>query len=375
MSSVFVALPVGQGDAFLLVRDGKRILVDGGKSSAKLMGLLSAEAVEHIDIVVCTHNDQDHSEGIAGLLENDVLSIGEVWLPGRWSERIVDLFGPSKEFLDELDANIREDQAAASLEKASRSVPVEPVRRVTNDVGVQNRAESDSDEQRILDAIDSVDERRWPRWWPGHFSNSPWQLWADCLNAAERIRRIAKGARDVGARLRWFDYAEFCSRGTPQGGIAGLLEPVNSIEISPKVAKRRLTAFDFLRLSVANAESLVFHAPDGSEPAVLFCADSDLSFDVPVRAGALVTAPHHGSESNSVAYGVVGKVAPQVTWVRSDGRFQKRPGSTFLQQPQIYCTRCRGKTAAGQSVRFATLEGEPGWSAADGVLACGCEPP
>lgn len=239
---------------------------------------------------------------------------------------------------------------------------------------VRDQPEGEIDEQRILDAIDTVDERSWTHWWPRHFSDSRWQIWADCLNAAERIRRIAKGARDVGARVRWFDYAEFRSCGAPQGGTVGLLEPVNSVEISPKIAKRRLTAFDFLRLSVANAESLVFHAPDGSEPAVLFCADSDLLFEVPVRAGALVTAPHHGSESNSAAYGVVGKVAPQVTWVRSDGRFQKRPGSTFRQQQQIYCTRCRGKTATGQAVRFATLEGEALWAVADGVLACSCAP-
>lgn len=133
MSSAFVALPVGQGDAFMLERDGKRILVDGGKSSTKLMGLLAAEAVEHIDIVVCTHNDQDHAEGLAGLLENDVFSIGEVWLPGRWSERIVDLFGPSKAFLDELEANIQADPAA-TLEEASRRPLVEQTGQVASDV-------------------------------------------------------------------------------------------------------------------------------------------------------------------------------------------------------------------------------------------------
>lgn len=373
MASTFAALPVGQGDAFLLQRGGSRVLVDGGKSFSSLAGLLADEGVGHLDIVVCTHNDQDHAEGIAGLLENGAFSVGEVWVPGRWSERIVDLFEPSDDFFKELDANIQADQAT-TLENASRRRAV-PEADKADDLAVGDSADGDDYERDILDAIEAIDGHGWASWWPRRFGGGRWQLWADCLDAAERIRRIAKGARDVGARLRWFDYAEFRWCRAPSGGVAGLLEPVNSVELSPRVAKRRLTAFEYLRLSVANAESLVFHAPAGNEPSVLFCADSDLSFDLPVRTGALVTAPHHGSESNSVAYGAVGKVAPQVTWVRSDGRFQKRPGPTFREQLSTYCTRCRGKTAPGQVVRFASAESAPSWTVAQGVMACSCVMP
>lgn len=118
MHTSFVALPVGQGDAFILVRDGKR--VDGGKSARTLIRLLALERTEHIDVVVCTHNDQDHAEGIAGLFENAACSVGEVWLPGRWSERIVDLFASNDEFLGELEDNIKAEQSD-SLENASPS--------------------------------------------------------------------------------------------------------------------------------------------------------------------------------------------------------------------------------------------------------------
>lgn len=248
--------------------------------------------------------------------------------------------------------------------------PAKPAKEKPDEAGVLGQIDNSDNDQRVLDAIDSVDEATCPHWWPSRFGGPRSQLWADCLNAAGRIRRIAKGARDVGARVRWFDYTEFRARELPQGGIPGFLQPVNSVEVSPKVAHRRLTAFDFLRLTVANAESLVFHAPSGTEPQVLFSADSDLSFNIPVQAGALVTAPHHGSESNNAAYDVMGKAASPVTWVRSDGRFQKRPGPTFRKQPQTYCTRCRGKTAAGQAVRFASVEGS--WAAVAGVTACSC---
>ena len=65
---------------------------------------------------------------------------------------------------------------------------------------------------------------------------------------------------------------------------------------------------------------------------MLFCADSDLAFDLPSSRALLATAPHHGSESNAAAYGAVLQASPDVTWVRSDGRFASRPCSAFLEQ-------------------------------------------
>lgn len=377
-----MALPVGQGDAFLHERDGRRVLVDGGKAQLQAVHLLTQERVKHVDVVVCTHNDQDHAEGVAGLLETiavrgrPVTGVGEVWLPGRWSERIVDLCEMTPGFLAELVEGV-ERSGAASLEAASS----EPLGDGAQESRGRQDGSVDATEERILGAIDGVDQPavlpwhpwEWP-WFPGGISESNWKLWVDCLTAASRIRRIAKAARDAGARIRWFDYEEFERTNVPLGGVANFLVPVNAVEITQKLAKKRLSAFDYLRLSVANRESLVFHAPPTQQDGeILFCADSDLSFPVPPMANPLVTAPHHGSESNKGAYAVVRRQASgSVTWVRSDGRFRKRPGATFLSlKAWAYCTRCRQATGPGQAVRAAGVNGSA-WQPSSGVQACHC---
>lgn len=94
--SDFIALAVNDGDAFLLRRGDDVILVDGGNKNDDFPNQVK-ECVSsgRIDVVVCTHNDLDHTGGILKLLESTLngseLEIGEVWLPAQWSEKLVDL--------------------------------------------------------------------------------------------------------------------------------------------------------------------------------------------------------------------------------------------------------------------------------------------
>jgi competence protein ComEC len=63
-------LDVGQGDAALITTpDGKRILVDAGSSGARIVGLLRAEGVDTVDLVIASHNHADHIGGMAGVFE------------------------------------------------------------------------------------------------------------------------------------------------------------------------------------------------------------------------------------------------------------------------------------------------------------------
>jgi hypothetical protein len=59
------------------------VLVDGGQGYGGLTDMLLSRGLTAIDVVVCTHNDSDHANGIAGLMDSAV-SVGEVWLPARW---------------------------------------------------------------------------------------------------------------------------------------------------------------------------------------------------------------------------------------------------------------------------------------------------
>jgi beta-lactamase superfamily II metal-dependent hydrolase len=64
-----------------------------------------------VDIVVCTHNDADHANGILGFLEAG-LRCKEVWLPGRWLSTLPDVLKPFAGVFDELVNDVVQWEAA-----------------------------------------------------------------------------------------------------------------------------------------------------------------------------------------------------------------------------------------------------------------------
>jgi len=104
----FVAIGVGQGDAFFLDTGGDTILVDGGRSIEGFPAQFQkATKRECVDILVCTHNDADHACGVLGFLRGG-LTCREVWLPGSWTDRLEDLLLHSGNFTRELVSNIEQ---------------------------------------------------------------------------------------------------------------------------------------------------------------------------------------------------------------------------------------------------------------------------
>lgn len=91
-------LDVGQGDGIVLQSDGKCILVDGGSSSRKEVGknvvipYLKQEGIAYLDMILVTHSDEDHINGIYEVLEESqkgwfqVESIGMPWWMQRTEE-------------------------------------------------------------------------------------------------------------------------------------------------------------------------------------------------------------------------------------------------------------------------------------------------
>ncbi len=386
MACSFSALPVGQGDAFLLERSELRLLVDGGKSRHQAGRLLASRLnFPHLDVVICTHNDTDHAEGVLGLLEGQEISVGEVWLPGRWTERLVDLCSDEDRFFEALLGEV-EASDHTSLEALAQSLPAEEsAPSLPTDGSSRHRDPettdastdpADFEDGELIDALDRASPGL--RWlWPRYLAQQQRALWMECIEAARRIVAIAVAARDLGCRLRWFDYAGFRTTGTPRGGRPDLM-PINSVEISARTRRPQLSPLRYLALSVANRESRVFYSPaDDSGPGVLFTADSDLALipqGLTLGSEDLVTVPHHGSEANANAYAVVERAVGStntLTWVRSDGRFRKRPGAAFRsRQKQALCTRCRGYSSAGQHV---DLDGAGAtWVVRPQVARCQC---
>jgi hypothetical protein len=199
-------------------------------------------------------------------------------------------------------------------------------------------------------------------------------LFLGALDAAERIRRIAVAAYHRGVAVRWFEY----TASSPQGETRWL-RPLNGREVAyvPPVPIDKLLYF--LALTTSNRKSLVFWADLDDCPGVLFTADSDLRdvHQLPDLTGAIITAPHHGSEANANAYSEVSKhlggSQANITWVRSDGRFRKRPGQSYLSAPgRRICTICR--TCAGQPKQAVRLlMRRRRWVRERGVRLCSCQ--
>ena len=110
-----VYLDVGQGDSSLIRAGALRVLIDGGGTprgsydvgAKTVVPALHALGVNALDVVVATHADADHIEGLLSVLQ--LLPVGELWIGQRKTE-------------DKLLAGLLEVAA-------QRHIPVREVRR------------------------------------------------------------------------------------------------------------------------------------------------------------------------------------------------------------------------------------------------------
>lgn len=390
----FVAIPVGAGDALFFQRGEFSALIDGGKSLSSFPRMFQSYLNRStVNVLVCTHNDADHSCGIIGFLESDC-KCEEVWLPALWKDRLDDLTNRSSEFFDELAKDIESSSLpTADDQRRPDRLSLESLgdlyAQEEQDSGPEGEGEVFTGEALPLEAIDSEDKKFDSRLLSYRIEADPfldlriimlrnaiqpdrWMLFYQALAAAHRINAIADAARDRNIPIRWFRYSATSAR----GGKTGLLVPLNAIEVQPK--PRKISSFTYLALTVANRQSLVFASPSRPKwPGVVFSADSNFGFScqIPWNNEMLVTAPHHGSESNANVYRkfkkeVGGKF--DVNWIRSDGKYKDRPGPSYLglNKKHRYCTICRGSIQPKQAVRFAIQHG--GWCPGS-TRPCACK--
>jgi hypothetical protein len=400
-----IALPVS-GESFLLRRDDKHVLVDGGYNSRELARALRTHvaSLTCLDVVVCTHADRDHSGGLVSLLEHADFSVKELWLPGAWidvlPELILEPAAVMDGLLNELDhqqgdftaediadldgegiERIFEARAAEEKKRARRFEE----RRVDRNVGegetdIDGPPVSDFPQSLMGDApldLESAREferaRRAIRYRAARKKADVRvaHYWLGLVKTAQIIREIAAKAVLRGVKVRWFDFGEFALTRIASGGEKGFLEPLNSVEL--RAVPRRATLSYLAKLSAVNEECLAFFAPpDVTRLGVVFCGDSPLgdgtgygtSFldkriapDFPV----VVTAPHHGSQNNAVAYDHLTSWTDIALWVRTGGS-AKQPGKWFmdLSSGERACTHC---PRSGLTKQKATVGlGGPFWT-------------
>lgn len=399
MTDEFISLGVRNGDSFFLKRNEITALIDGGEDELLMTDLFFASThSRYIDILVCTHPDEDHIAGIIGFLKNPLFLCRELWLPsyiGKLSKDILTcpeaalrqlingltnklcrLFSMKNIFL-----GAKEGFESSSLNNCG-NLNSEIVNLMEKDIDLSRKSVSDSstadnnssfrslNDKPLLDksaepaileinlgykemiqyerSIDSLkralsviphskngcvvcdcDERK--AFMLFLASNSCVNLYVKYIDLFDRIRVLIELAANRRIPVRFFEYNSINS----SGGIHGVLEPVNSLEVSlvklqqPSQIGEDITSLLFL--STQNRTSLVFYSPQC--PAVLFTADSDLKFKQSISwtNGMIITAPHHGSIHNQNAYDRFSKEAPSCSplWIMTHHP-SVRKGTSFF---------------------------------------------
>lgn len=382
----FIALPVAQGDAFYAqTDDGFRVLVDGGRSRRALPGLFRRYTkADHVDVLVCTHNDADHTEGIIGFLESE-LSCEELWLPATWLDAVLNLPANAEEIVDFLweqlfDAlHYREPQSRQEVGEGTQQAAwrillsaLPPEAGPDNDDGEVSTAQEQEPPislgvflEEALPALEEhihlleVSLRQWWRYYAypiGRWRYDQLSYTGTVLEDTHRLLEVARLALDRGIPIR-------CFRHNPRSAAAAEGYPLLPLSAKPVhcvgPARVRRTAREFFCLAfltTVNKQSLVFCLQGGNQPGVLFTADSDLE-DVNlglVACGDIATAPHHGAKDNKLAYTKVGR---PVIWVRSDGHARSRPCAEYLSATGWrFCTLCRNSGRPKQAVQLYTRQ-------------------
>jgi len=120
-------LDVGQGTAnVILLGEGRAIIVDGGRSARVPLSLLKSQGVERLELVIASHNDADHSNGIPGILVEYKENIGRiVFLQDRPAGTIA--------WLNMLRRAITKEEFPLLLDKFHRLETEEDPRRIWSD--------------------------------------------------------------------------------------------------------------------------------------------------------------------------------------------------------------------------------------------------
>lgn len=367
----FIALPVGQGDAFYLESGGFSVLVDGGGSRKKLPQLFKKYTKkQHVTVLAITHNDSDHVNGVIGFLESDLLC-EELWLPGSWAYRINDILENPYDFLDELMTDI--EILFKILD--GDSISFENLGNIVSNFIEMRDTITKKDLPMLLEIV-----RRGQRVENYFLDNSSKLLKSlkfvkESIYLLKVIAQIFELAKRRGIRIRFFEYTPKKIPPLKIDFYTYKIFPVNAVEKTTDKIAKNIRALPYLALTRSNKESLVFISPKASgHPGVLFTGDSDLSFksEIPWEEVSLITVPHHGSGDNKNAYARFNaekRNKEEVIWVRSDKNSKSRPDSIFYTVPgERFCTTCKKCHIYKQPLIFLDKRGK--WVALNSKPCC-----
>lgn len=293
------ALGIKRGDAYLLQNDNnENFLFDAGHSN--VFQFLYQKGCCHLHVAICSHNDADHTDGFENLLKS-CIRIDELWLPNIWASIVL--------FLNNHSESINEDYIY-SLKKEIGKINV--------------------DRQAIYNQRDISPLEIERVQYKEVYQKLPYKT--------DKIVKIIKLARCRNIRIRFFKPLDYeVNNVCDFGFVAKNSEEVNSVPVLNSITQLAMA----IKLSAENKYSLVFEYRR-YDPKVLFTADSDLFFiqrTLVYNNSMVITAPHHGSDSNAFAYNKIQANNP--FYVRTFYN-NKHSIKTFLalQNCKKYCVRC-----------------------------------
>ena len=420
MASRLIALPVQKGDSFLLEQGERTLLVDGGEERC-FVNLLSKywkKSEKIVDVVVCTHNDKDHSDGIIQLLSSLTYKIHELRVPAIWD--VIET---------NLGSSVSEDTKQAYVQELLLDVlyltqqtisPDYDLKRLVNDVLRRRYRKSSNyrywieDLRRLVGRgakvfVDALvahvsDEEFLNGNLTVSLLNAKNQAWnpeinldffglgqpraqkltlqiLGCVNRILAIMALVAYRRQRGEYLRIRYYRHRPARAiTPKVG--EFLLPVNAAEVPTWFFRKNAAGaksamnhpLGHLALTITNRNSLAFYAIEtGSESGVLFSGECCIDpKQCQPKKPIVATAPHHGADDNRVVYPRVNVWAPSgVVWVRSDWKCPCRPCFAYVRLNAVkYCTICNTITSQKQAVELEDMG--LGWKSVGKVQRCTC---
>lgn len=387
-----IAVGVRNGDAFLGSCHDYRFLVDGGSrvDNAQLISTAADNAqlpVSEFDVVICTHSDRDHANGVLGVLRAaaaQTLRVEELWLPADWLP-VEDAAGTAS--LEALAARIseemRRDSPSGLTYQRERVDPLAESGDEPDDI-VREAEAFLADNPSLAFALAARFDAR-----------SVTEILAT-LSTVDLIRSIVSIGRSL-ADIVWWEYREdaLTHRGSarpPFRGVNCVVQKVEQRSASttttaraprPTMAWRSATAratsanslLKAATITQTNARSLVFAWLPRDAPPALFTSDSRLNFPVAplTRDGMLATAAHHGSPSNAATFAHVhaGLSDPsRVLWLRGSYKgtgSAQYPSREFTLQPRRACVE---RPCCGAARDVVARVGTSGWELADPTVSC-----
>lgn len=316
----------GTGDCFSIQNCNNLYVIDGGSTKNGVEDFKG----KIINLCIVTHNDKDHTYGIEKMLKPDSdFSIDEIWLPGLW-QPIINYVKEHRQCFESL------------VEYNSKLMkPLECVEFPLNFIEEGGGIEAF---YRISD--ESFEFEELYRFHKLLIKNKPDKYYTPPNIDLHRILKIfALALKKVGV-IRFF-YPTNEKTDTRISGypfrILNAIELV-SLQKIKETNDSLANFFQLLYLTKNNQYSLVFEYLHQNNPKILFTADSDLFFAKEYLDyddnEILITAPHHGSQSNKDAYAKI--KSTRATWVKSGGSLRCLTGDAYksISCKSKFCNRC-----------------------------------